>query len=93
MAQLKDTVVSGSLRATDTLYSTTAQFQILRAPTASNGTTFGPGSANNLLKSNGTSVYWTTLLASDIPNLSTDKSIVLSAFIKYLFIFLSSLGQ
>jgi len=29
MAQLKDTVVSGSLRATDTLYSTTAQFQIL----------------------------------------------------------------
>ena len=61
------------MRATDTLFSTTAQFQILRAPTSSNGTTFGPGSANNLLKSNGTSVYWTTLVASDIPNLSTDK--------------------
>ena len=61
------------MRATDTLFSTTAQFQILRVPTSSNGTTFGPGSANNLLKSNGTSVYWTTLAASDIPNLSTDK--------------------
>jgi hypothetical protein len=73
MAQLKDTVVQGSLRATDTLFSTTAQFQILRAPTTSGGTTFGPGSTNNLLKSNGTSVYWTTLAASDIPNLSTDK--------------------
>jgi len=45
----------------------------LRVPTSSNGTTFGPGSANNLLKSNGTSVYWTTLVASDIPSLSTDK--------------------
>ena len=44
-------------------------------PTSSNGTTFGPGSNNNLLKSNGTSVYWTTLVASDIPTLSiTDKT-------------------
>lgn len=58
---------------TDTLYSTTAQFSILHAPTSSDGTTFGPGSTNNLLKSNGTSVYWTTLAASDIPNISTDK--------------------
>jgi len=58
MAQLKDTVVSGSLRATDTLYSTTAQFQILRAPTSSNGTTYGPGTSGQILKSNGTSVYW-----------------------------------
>ena len=63
------------MRATDTLFSTTAQFQILRVPTSSNGTTFGPGSNNNLLKSNGTSVYWTTLVASDIPTLSiTDKT-------------------
>lgn len=70
MAQLKDTVVSGSLRATDTLYSTTAQFQILRAPTASNGTTYGPGTNGNFLKSNGTSVYWASLSTSDIPTLS-----------------------
>ena len=73
MAQLKDTIVSGSLRATDTLYSTTAQFQILYAPTTSNGTTFGPGSENNILKSNGNSVYWATLTSSDIPNLDASK--------------------
>lgn len=47
----------------------------MRAPTTSGGTTFGPGTANNLLKSNGTSIYWTTLAASDIPTLSiTDKT-------------------
>ena len=73
MATLKDSVVSGSLRVTDTLYSTTAQFQILRAPTSSNGTTYGPGTNGNFLKSNGTSVYWVSLAATDIPNISTDK--------------------
>ena len=51
-------MVSGSLRATDTLYSTTAQFNILRAPTSSGGTTFGVGSNGQILKSNGTSIYW-----------------------------------
>ena len=58
MAQLRDTIVSGSLRATDTLYSTTAQFSILRAPTTSGGTTFGPGTSGHILTSNGTSAYW-----------------------------------
>ena len=63
------------MRATDTLYSTTAQFSILRAPTTSDGTSFGPGTENNLLKSNGTNIYWTTLAASDIPTISiTDKT-------------------
>ena len=60
MAQLKDTTVSGSLRATDTIYSTTIQAQILKAPTASNGATYGPGTNGQVLKSNGTSVYWGT---------------------------------
>lgn len=58
MASLKDTVVSGSLRATDTIYSTTNQFQILKIPTSSNGTTYGMGDNGQILKSNGTSVYW-----------------------------------
>lgn len=58
MAQLKDTVVSGSLRATDTIYSTTNQFQILKIPTSSNGTAYGVGDNGQILKSNGTSVYW-----------------------------------
>ena len=60
MAQLKDTTVSGSLRATDTIYSTTIQAQILKAPTVSNGATYGPGTDGQVLKSNGTSVYWGT---------------------------------
>jgi hypothetical protein len=65
MASLKDTVVSGSLRATDTIYSTTNQFQILRIPTSSNGTTYGPGTNGQILKSNGTSVYWASDSNSD----------------------------
>ena len=58
MAQLKDTVVNGSLRATDSLLSTTAQFKILNAPTAAGGTTYGPGTAGNVLSSDGTTIYW-----------------------------------
>ena len=66
MAQLKDTTVSGSLRATDTIYSTTIQAQILKAPTVSNGATYGPGTNGHLLKSNGSSMYWGTIAASDV---------------------------
>lgn len=58
-------MVSGSLRATDTIYSTTNQFQILRIPTSSNGTTYGPGTNGQILKSNGTSVYWASDNATD----------------------------
>ena len=58
MAQLRDTVVSGSLRATDTLFSTTAQFNILKIPTTSGGTTYSAGIAGQILKTNGSSIYW-----------------------------------
>jgi len=58
MAMLKDTVIAGSLRATDSLLTTTVQMQILHIPTTSNGTIFGPGTNGQVLKSNGTSVYW-----------------------------------
>lgn len=58
MAQLKDSVVLGSLRVTDTLFGTTGQFTKLNIPTTSGGTTYGPGSNNQVLKSNGTTVYW-----------------------------------
>lgn len=58
MAQLKDSVVLGSLRVTDTLFGTTGQFTKLNIPIASGGTTYGPGSNGNVLKSNGTTVYW-----------------------------------
>lgn len=58
MAQLKDTVVAGSLRATDTVYANTVQAKVIEAPTTSNGTTYGPGTNGQVLKSNGTSAYW-----------------------------------
>ena len=60
MAQLKNTVVQGSLKATDTIYSSTGQFQIIKAPTTSGGSTYGPGTSGQVLKSNGSSVYWAT---------------------------------
>ena len=62
MAQLKNTVVSGSLRATDSLLSITAQFKILNAPTTSNSLTYGPGTQGQILRSNGTTIYWDSVL-------------------------------
>ena len=61
MALLKDSVISGSLRATDTIYSTTNQFRILKVPTTSDGIIYGTGSTGQVLHTNGTSVYWDTI--------------------------------
>lgn len=66
MAQLKDTTIQGSARVTDTLYSNVVQAKIFNIPTASNGTTYGPGTDGQVLKSNGASVYWASDSNSDI---------------------------
>lgn len=66
MAQLKDTVVSGNLRVTDTTLTDTLQTMIIRAPSTSGGTTYSAGTSGNVLKSNGTSTYWGTLTAADV---------------------------
>lgn len=58
MAQLKDTVVSGNLRITDTTLTDTLQTTVIKAPTTAGGTTYGPGTSGQVLKTNGTSVYW-----------------------------------
>ena len=58
MAQLKDTVVTGSLHTTDTTYTTTLQTQILKIPDTSNGSTYTTGANNSVPMSNGTSLYW-----------------------------------
>ena len=60
MAQLKDTVVSGNLRITDTTLTDTLQTTVIKAPTTAGGTTYGPGTSGQVLKSNGSSVYWGT---------------------------------
>ena len=58
MAQLKSTVVQGSLRVTDSIYTNELQTKIIQAPTDSNGTAYGVGTNGQVLKSNGTHVYW-----------------------------------
>jgi len=59
MAMLKDSLVSGSLRVTDTIYTNIASLSILNAPTTSTGTNIGAGTAGNILFSNGTTAsYW-----------------------------------
>lgn len=58
MAQLKDTIVSGNLRVTDTTLTDTLQVTIIKAPTSSGGTTYGTGTNGQILKSNGTAIYW-----------------------------------
>ena len=63
MAQLKDTVVSGSLRATDSLLTTTLQAKILSVPSTSGGSAYGPGTNGQIILSNGTSAYWSATTA------------------------------
>lgn len=58
MAQLKDTVVSGDLRVTDKAIADAIQAKTINAPTSSGGTVYGPGTNGQILKSNGSTVYW-----------------------------------
>ena len=58
MAQLKDSVVSGNLRVTDTTLTDTLQVTTVKALTSAGGNTYGPGSTGQVLKTNGTLVYW-----------------------------------
>lgn len=60
MAQLRDTVVQGSLRVTDSLYTSTLQTTIIKAPSTSSGSDYSAGTAGYVLKSGGASgkIYW-----------------------------------
>ena len=66
MAQLKDTVVQGSLRATDSLLSETGEFKIVRAPNGATSTTYTAGANEQYLKSSGSQSYWSSIAAGDI---------------------------
>lgn len=61
MAQLKDSVVNGNLRVTDSTFTDVLQTTTVEAPTTSGGTTYGAGSNGQALISNGTTVYWGNL--------------------------------
>ena len=58
MAQLKDTVIYGNLRITDTTLTDTLQVTTIKAPSTSGGTTYSVGSNNQALMSNGVTFNW-----------------------------------
>jgi len=68
MAQLKDSIVSGNLRVTDTTLTDTLHVTTIKAPTSSGGTTYGPGTSGQVLKSNGTMTYW-----ADMPTIPSNN--------------------
>lgn len=75
MAQLKDSIVSGSMRVTDTLYDDTTQTRVIHVPTASGGTIYGPGTSGQVIQSDGSSVYWSTPTTASIGSASAGTAI------------------
>ena len=58
MAVLNDLVVSGASSLVGPVKANTIQLDSLKIPTTSNGTTYSTGTAGQILKTNGTTVYW-----------------------------------
>ena len=83
MAILKDSVVTGNLRVTGDTMANGVQAKIIRAPTSSGATTFGPGTDGQILKSNGTTVYWASDNNTD--TLVTQTATTTSAAYEILF--------
>lgn len=75
MAQLKDSVVSGSMRVTDTLYDDITQTRVLQIPTATAATTYGPGISGQVVKTNGTNAFWSTPSTESIGSASAGTDI------------------
>lgn len=60
MAQLKDLIVNGTSRLIGDAFVNKIQITSISAPTSAGGSTYGTGTNGQVLKSNGTSVYWGT---------------------------------
>ena len=58
MAQLKDTVITGNLNVTNEVLANSIQTNIIKIPTTSGSTTYGLGTAGQVIKSDGTGAYW-----------------------------------
>lgn len=58
MAQLKDLIVNGASRFIGDIFGNKAQLTTLDAPETAGGSTYGPGTSGQVLKTNGTSIYW-----------------------------------
>lgn len=61
MAQLKDTIIQGDASITGTTYTSKLQTNTIWVPTSSGGTTYGAGTSGQVLRTNGTNVYWFSL--------------------------------
>ena len=60
MAQLKDTLITGGLRVTDTTITDILQTSAIKAPVDSASGTIGLGSNGQVLTSDGTNTYWSS---------------------------------
>lgn len=58
MAQLKELVVNGPVRIVSELFAAKLGTKIFYIPSSSNSATKGVGTSGQVLKSNGTTVYW-----------------------------------
>lgn len=87
MAQLKDLIVNGTSRLIGNVYAGFIRVTKLEAPTTSGGSTYGAGTSDQVLKTNGTSVYWGTdnntsytantskLVTTTVPNVTAAGSV------------------
>lgn len=74
MAVLNDLIVSGASRLAGPVKANSIQMDILKAPTTSGGATYGPGTNGQVLKSNGSTVYWGTDAGYTHPTFTTYAS-------------------
>ena len=58
MAQLKDLLVTGASRLLGDIYANKIQITTINAPTTAAGTVYGAGNNGQVLKSDGSGVYW-----------------------------------
>lgn len=65
MAQLKDLLVAGPSRFIGDMFGNTLQITKVLAPTTSGGSTYGAGSNNQVLRTNGASIYWGSNVTSN----------------------------
>lgn len=71
MAQLNDLIVTGNSQLIGPVYTSTLQLTSILAPSTSGGSTHTTGSNGQILKSNGSSVYW----AADNSVTDTDEKV------------------
>lgn len=66
MALLKDTLITGNLRVTDTTLTDTLQADTIKVNQSSTSDTKTAGTSGQVLMTNGESAYWGTVASSDI---------------------------